>query len=121
MKAFIKVLRLTALIGVWLINVDAGDKTEWYVEFYRNDNTIHKCSRDNYNEYKELLQSKPSEKTEKICTFYRINESLNYTEIARSDTLIIKIEPNNYGKLYHLKYKKHTENLIEYLKTLDKN
>ena len=75
-----KLLYLLGLILIWLINVDAGDKTEWYVTFYEDENTIHKCGRDMYNEYRELIKSEPTEKDQVIYMNYQFNESVHYTE-----------------------------------------
>lgn len=96
-----KFLYLIALISIWLINVDAGEKTEWYVVFYSDKNTIHRCPRDMYNEYKELLSSENSKKEQLAYMHYQYNESVYYT--------------NNYNYYKNLNYKEQTENFIKYL------
>ena len=35
--------------------MNAGEPAEWYVEFYSDDNTIHKVARDQYNEMIEMF------------------------------------------------------------------
>lgn len=89
------------LILFWLTNIDAGEIQEWHIEFYSDDNTIHKCHRDEYLEFKELLESEQTEKEYKIYMHYQMNESIHYTE--------------NYTEFRNLEYKKITEGLIKVL------
>lgn len=56
MNKFLKLLKLILLIGIWLINVDGGHKSEWYVIFYEDERSIHRCARDQYLEMKEKFE-----------------------------------------------------------------
>jgi hypothetical protein len=51
-KLFTKLI----IIVIWLIFTDAGEKTEWYIVFYQDENTVHKCSRDKYLEMHEFFE-----------------------------------------------------------------
>lgn len=48
-------MRKLLFIIIWFLFVDAGSKTEWYVEFYSNENEVHKVARDQYLEMKEFF------------------------------------------------------------------
>lgn len=84
MKKFLIVLSKIIVILVWIIFTDAGEKAEWYVIFYQYENTIHKCSRDKYNEYMELMNN-PTEKQQAIYMHYKYNESVHYSEQHKID------------------------------------
>lgn len=52
---------LTWLI-VWLVNCAPSEElAEWYVVFYTDDNTIHRCARDQYYEMRELIENPVSD------------------------------------------------------------
>lgn len=50
---FIKKLLLVIL--AWYLFVNASEKTEWWVELYTHGNTTVEVKRNEYLEYKELL------------------------------------------------------------------
>ena len=74
-------LKRVLILLACLISVSFGEKTEWYIEFHNDDNTIHKIGRDRYNEAIELING--GEKYEKQYLNVIYNESLAYTELAR--------------------------------------
>jgi hypothetical protein len=76
LKKFIYVL----IIAAEILFTCGGQKSEWYVVFHTEGNTIHKCPRDKYNEYRELIEGKEIEKTKYIYRNYIVNESIYYTE-----------------------------------------
>lgn len=45
------------IILVWYLFVNSSDKTNWYVTFHTEDNVVHKCPRDEYLEYQELIKN----------------------------------------------------------------
>ena len=68
------------LILTWVVFVDANQPSEWYVVFYEDETTIHKCARDQYLEMRSLIEDEPSERMKVIYNNYQVNESIYYTE-----------------------------------------
>ena len=66
----IKRLSAILIILVWFITTSLNDKSSWYVEFYSDDNTIHKCPRDKYLEYKDLLLFTPKNDRIDLMFYY---------------------------------------------------
>lgn len=66
--------------------------SEW-VEFYSDENTIHKCKREDYLEIKELISG--SEDKKYIKQYYNLlyNESLSYTEHYYEIKDMLKTKP----------------------------
>ena len=68
------------LIILWLILTNFSEKSEWYVVYYEDENTIHKCSRDKYLEIMEMFEGRYDEKYEPLYYNMLLTESINQTE-----------------------------------------
>jgi hypothetical protein len=64
-------MRRLLLIFVWLLSLNGGEKTDFYVELYSEENVIVKVRRDEYLYFKELLNP----------DYYPKRETLNYHRI----------------------------------------
>ena len=72
------------LIIAWVLLVSVTeDETEWYIEFYSNDNTIHRVGRDRYNEAIELIGGSDDAKHTEYYMLTVYNESLRHTKELR--------------------------------------
>jgi hypothetical protein len=78
-------LTLTSYNGVY-------QGPEW-VEFYSDENTIHKCRREDYLEMKELMSGSEDEKYSKQYYNLLYNESLYYTENYYEIKDMLKTKP----------------------------
>lgn len=107
MKQFLYLIKLTAFIVIWIINVDAGDKTEWWIELINHNGTITKVKRSEYLEYNEMLELNiPDERLDWNNYFlFEKDYQEEFEKPIESQALD--------GKLYHLKYKAIVEGIIK--------
>jgi hypothetical protein len=49
-------------IMVWMLMQNASEKSEWYIELYSDENVIVKVPRDEYLDYKDMLDGYNDEK-----------------------------------------------------------
>lgn len=88
----------------WYLFVNASERIDWWVVYYKNENTIHKCKRPEYFEYKELLKGSSISK-ERVNDIdwnsYYCWESDYECVMGKIDS--VKID---FGKLEYLKNKK---------------
>ena len=66
MKQVVKLLTVLT----WFLFVNSSETTEWYVVYYSDESTIHKCPRDKFLEYKELLQYTPPDERLDLAMYY---------------------------------------------------
>jgi len=94
--------RIIILILIWLVTIAPGRVLEWYVVFYEDTNTIHKCGRDEYLEMKDLLDNPIIDHFEDLYYYYIWEED---HQEQMTEPFIHKI---HYGILNELEKKKGT-------------
>lgn len=78
------IMKKLILIIAWvLLTSITEDETEWYVEFYSDDNSTHRIGRDRYNEAIELIGGSDDEKHTEYYMLTVYNESLRHTKELR--------------------------------------
>lgn len=95
MKRGIKYL----LIFIWILFVNGSDLVDSYVVFYIDGTTVNKCKREDYLEYKELIEETDFIKNDRLdLNFYYAFEK----DYQKQFATIIKTE-TDYGKLEEIK------------------
>ena len=78
------------LILIWYIFTNSSEPSEEYVTFYKDENTIHKCKRENYNEMIELLEITDQTDMQFFISFDDLTkEEINSTFIVQLEKIRI--------------------------------
>lgn len=65
-------------IFLWLLNSNFSEKSEWYIELYTEDNVTVKVPRNEYLEYKEMLQGYDNVKFKESYHNAKLTEYFNW-------------------------------------------
>jgi hypothetical protein len=58
MRRLKTILKILSILTFWFIFISLGQPTfEWWVVFYEDENSIHKCHRTEYLEMRDLIEN----------------------------------------------------------------